>query len=96
MGTQQKVPNPEADKALADWEIRWKRDREHSISEKKVLLSMVMTGTDYLRLLQQKLVQELEDLGNAKPPSFVIPEHLRPSLGTPGQPGGAPLKTEKG
>lgn len=90
MSTQQNVPNPEADKAYADWEIRWKRERDHSIAEKAAMLSMVMTGTDYLRLLQQKLVQELEDLTNSKPPALLIPEHLRPSLGTPG----APAKSE--
>lgn len=84
--TQQKIPDPKADKAYADWEAEWQRDLDHKIQEKKALVQIVMAGLEYLRLTQQKLVQELEELATAKPPVVPVPD-----LGKPWPPGTGPI-----
>lgn len=91
MGTnKQKFLDADAAKGYADWQASWKRERDHSISEKQALLAIAKSGLDYLRLLQAKLVQELEDLAKAKPPVLAVPD-----LGKPYPPGCGPLvKTE--
>jgi len=83
---QQKKPKPNDDKAYADWEAQWQRDLDHKIQEKKALLQIVMAGLEYLRLTQQKLVEELEELATSKPPVIVLPD-----LGKAGPPGTGPL-----
>lgn len=70
MGTTQQQPKNPAQKSYDDWETRWKRDQDHKIQEKKALLQIVMAGLEYMRLTQQKLVVELEELATAKPPTL--------------------------
>ena len=87
--TQEKLSGADAAKAYADWQASWKRDRDHSIAEKQALLAIARSGLEYLRLLQVRLVEELEVLAKAKPPVIAIPD-----LGKPSAPAGGPLKSE--